>query len=1023
MISYYNTGTATVGAGGTTVTFAAAGLGSVEFPTIQPGDLFTDPAQPEVPPQRIASLDYTDHTAELWEPWPGSAMVAAPYEIRLIGDVVRSTAQTRRYLEMLGQLAALGIQPNAFGEFSDRDAYDDQARGFIFLDIGDPWTLYIKLSSDVGDWDDGQSMEGAPGPAGPPGADSTVPGPPGPANTLSIGTVTDGISADATITGTAPTQTLNLVLPKGDDGTDGTDGDNGWSPALAVITDNARRVLQVADWAGGEGTKPAAGDYIGPTGLTPTLASAVDIRGPQGAPGSGSVDSVNGDPGPDIVLDADDIDDTGTTHKFATAAQLSAIDGIDTKLDKSGGTLTGPLAFTHQTSPTNPASGTLALFAKSDNNLYTRTSSGVEVAVGAGGATGIITPQQYGAVGDGVTNDYTALLAAINAALAGNMVLDGMGKAYAIATPISLSNPGLLRWRNITIQATNFASPNIIASTSVAVAIIGTAPSLVSTLASNATRSAESITLTSAAGLAAEDWIYVYTEKQWARNAASGSNPCTGIELVRVESVVGNVVNLRTPLKAAYATANNASVYKVSTNTRCDWENVWVNGIGPTSPTAGRGVYVLYGFGSRYRDCGMRFCEADGISEVVCAFTDADNWTFIGDGNSEFGGGIATRGCHDCFYGDLQSYRVRHTITFGSAGSGLFVTAPIGRGGGCGDVVARQALGSPIDQHAGHGPIIAGNLTCDYAALANATSPAVIAEGGGIYCGSVTARGLKGNNGISMRSAGWADENVTPTLHVTMLDIETTTGHAIECDNRAQVNGTFAGNPRVACIVDAVSTQSGIGIRGLGTYGDARIAVGPGRMLAKGGGGQGDHGIRLTSTSLGRVYLETLGTDIVCTGTGSARLAWLQGDPWHTANASLGCFMTSRGGSFTPSGTVNSFLTDDSSIYLDGVVEAATTTRTGVGTLVRDPIPIFGSATYNPPSLADAAGTTTTVTVTGAALGDRVDVTFSLDLQGITVTGWISAANTVSVRFQNESGGTLDLASGTLTATVRRSSL
>jgi hypothetical protein len=77
-----------------------------------------------------------------------------------------------------------------------------------------------------------------------------------------------------------------------------------------------------------------------------------------------------------------------------------------------------------------------------------------------------------------------------------------------------------------------------------------------------------------------------------------------------------------------------------------------------------------------------------------------------------------------------------------------------------------------------------------------------------------------------------------------------------------------------------------------------------------------------------------------------------------------------------------------------------------------------GSATFDPASLIDAAGATTTVTVTGAQLGDFAHASFSLDLQGITVTAWVSAANTVSVRFQNESGGTLDLASGTLRARV-----
>jgi len=72
------------------------------------------------------------------------------------------------------------------------------------------------------------------------------------------------------------------------------------------------------------------------------------------------------------------------------------------------------------------------------------------------------------------------------------------------------------------------------------------------------------------------------------------------------------------------------------------------------------------------------------------------------------------------------------------------------------------------------------------------------------------------------------------------------------------------------------------------------------------------------------------------------------------------------------------------------------------------------SATYDPASLADAAGATTTITVPSAILGDACVASFSLDLQGITLTCYISAAKTASVRFQNESGGTLDLASGTL---------
>jgi hypothetical protein len=79
-----------------------------------------------------------------------------------------------------------------------------------------------------------------------------------------------------------------------------------------------------------------------------------------------------------------------------------------------------------------------------------------------------------------------------------------------------------------------------------------------------------------------------------------------------------------------------------------------------------------------------------------------------------------------------------------------------------------------------------------------------------------------------------------------------------------------------------------------------------------------------------------------------------------------------------------------------------------------------GSATYDPPSLAAGAGVTTTVPVAGAALGDFARAAFSLDLAGLQLTAWVSAADTVSVRFQNGTAAAIDLASGTLRAKVEK---
>lgn len=81
---------------------------------------------------------------------------------------------------------------------------------------------------------------------------------------------------------------------------------------------------------------------------------------------------------------------------------------------------------------------------------------------------------------------------------------------------------------------------------------------------------------------------------------------------------------------------------------------------------------------------------------------------------------------------------------------------------------------------------------------------------------------------------------------------------------------------------------------------------------------------------------------------------------------------------------------------------------------------LVATATFDPGSLNDAAGATTTVAVPGAAPGDFVQVAFTTPLAGVLMTAWVSAVNEVSVRFQNESGTTVDLASGTLQIKVRK---
>jgi len=75
-----------------------------------------------------------------------------------------------------------------------------------------------------------------------------------------------------------------------------------------------------------------------------------------------------------------------------------------------------------------------------------------------------------------------------------------------------------------------------------------------------------------------------------------------------------------------------------------------------------------------------------------------------------------------------------------------------------------------------------------------------------------------------------------------------------------------------------------------------------------------------------------------------------------------------------------------------------------------------GSKTFDTPSLAAGASTTTTVTCTGATTSHFAEATLSTNTgaNGLTLTAYVSATNTVTVRLTNQTASTVDLASGTL---------
>ncbi|ODT80598.1 MAG: hypothetical protein ABS76_15585 [Pelagibacterium sp. SCN 64-44] len=214
----YDAGLASVTAGQKTVTPTnAAWLGNAWG-----DDLFFLPSQPLVPPQRIEAVN-DDGTLTLAVEWPGSTETEVAYEIRYVGIIERSTAQTRAVLEQLGDVKAYyDVQVDTL---ADRAGFDSRPAGYRVLvsDIGDGRAaIYSKASSADGDWTDPAYFSGPVGPM----AEVTV---------GSTTTLAPGSSAAVTPTPTPSGVELAFGIPAGRGATPRGD----YNPATTYVLDDA----------------------------------------------------------------------------------------------------------------------------------------------------------------------------------------------------------------------------------------------------------------------------------------------------------------------------------------------------------------------------------------------------------------------------------------------------------------------------------------------------------------------------------------------------------------------------------------------------------------------------------------------------------------------------------------------------------------------------------------------------------------------------------------------------------------
>jgi hypothetical protein len=413
----YSAGTISVANGATAVT----GVGTAWNGIVKADDVLRRAGHSV----RVASVADNTHMT-LAEPWPGTSLVASAYELAITYDGPEFQLRTRELLESLNN--TYGLTPNVIVDaLADRDAYDDEAEGFIVLvaDSGDGSAAFYAMGNGgSGDWSDAITIGG---PQGDSVAWLTGPSAPG------GGTGEDGDMYLRTSNGDVygpkaagvwGSPVASIIGPpgnNGDDGADGADGADGvsfiWRGAYSGATAYAEN--DVVENSGSAWIALQSTTGNAPPTLPTTSNANWELFARRGADGAGTVSGVVAGSGIDV--DATDpanpvvsveanlqewntVNPTPNVVSLVSAADYAAMRAL---LDLEAGTDFYSISAAAAAFEAKDADLT-ALAGISSNGLLTRTGSGTAAARTITAGTGIGVTN-----GDGVSGNPTV---AVNAA-------------------------------------------------------------------------------------------------------------------------------------------------------------------------------------------------------------------------------------------------------------------------------------------------------------------------------------------------------------------------------------------------------------------------------------------------------------------------------------------------------------------------------------------------------------------------------------------------------------------------------
>ena len=333
-----------------------------------------------------------------------------------------------------------------------------------------------------------------------------------------------------------------------------------------------------------------------------------------------------------------------------------------------------------------------------------------------------VSVKDFGAVGDGVTDDSDALEVAFNRS---NAIVDGGGATYKVTRNLTQFAVNNLKIQNLNIDSSSVTTGNPI------LMFAGVRGSSIPVTA-NIARNATTITMASTAGLYATQYLFVGSDAFFS----AGQNSKIG-QIVKIFSVdSGTQVTLSDPIHYPFSTSDNAYVQPLTTAKNITLDNVSMTG-NPTSTVLGFAVRAEVCENFTATNCTFRqynYAAIRADRSVNTYILNCRAYESLGLGLAY--GFVMAFGCYNFVVDGCYGENLRHLVTTGgSDGVNLYVKAI--------NNTVMEAWDSGLDCHCNTDQI---NYSNNHIQISDRVrKEGIIIQGGNAVCvGNVIKNALRG---------------------------------------------------------------------------------------------------------------------------------------------------------------------------------------------------------------------------------------------------------------------------------------